>query len=437
MDQRVGNLLRGAARRVLVTSAVLVAIVGAGCGQGKPEATSKPSGTPVVEPTPSAVPSTPEATHAALAKALGENRAEAWFDALPPRYQAELNATYQSVVEETDDEVWTRGLETLRKGLRLLREKQDLVLSHPRLAERVDLEKHWDDLMAVLATPLEGETFELARLRKSSLRELLAGPVSQLLTRYAAMSKKSESDPYGSFVKRMQSQQAQLVRREGTDAWLRIVTPGEPDKEEKWVRIDEHWVPESLVLGWTRRMGELRKTFGVGTFRKGKGGGEPDWKEATLARIGDWNHDLDELLALDEPGTFHARFSERVLGPLFAAPLAMSSGDEGEPSGGVVTADGQDTPPARKPAPTVTTSAFVVVQGALDADARDAWEKRLSAASDAPDFAICIPAAQGNATRFEVNPVGDVAAFAKRLTEGKVVSVDEPTRTVTVEPGKP
>ncbi|MCC7419271.1 MAG: hypothetical protein IT428_03210 [Planctomycetaceae bacterium] len=421
-----------------MTCAVLMAVVGAGCGQGKPASTSKPSdGTPVVEPTPKAVPSTPEAAHAALAKALGENRAEAWFDALPPRYQAELNATYQSVVEETDDEVWTRGIETLRKGLRLLREKHDLVSSHPLLAERVDLEKHWDDLIAILATPLEGDTFELARLRKSSLRELLAGPLSQLLTRYAAMSKKSESDPYGSFVKRMQSQQAQLVRREGSDAWLRIVTPGEPDKEEKWVRIDEHWVPESLVLGWTRRMGELRKTFGVGTFRKGKGGGEPDWKEATLARMDDWNNDLDELLALDDPGTFHARFTERVLGPLFAAPLAMSSDDEGAPAGGVVTADGQDAPPARKPAPTVTTSAFVVVQGPLDADARDAWEKRLSAASDAPDYSICIPATQGNATRFEVNPVGDVAAFAKRLAEVKIVSVDEQSRTVTVEPGKP
>lgn len=426
----------GHACLLLAAAAAILSITG--CGkEPTPVREAEGSASAVVEPTPRTVPTSPEEAHASLAKALGDNRPELWFDALPPRYQAELNTTFQSFVNDADEKLWRRGLSALRKALRVLREKHDLVVSHPLLLDRADLEKNWDDVVALLATPLEGDLLELSHLRKSSVRELLAGPAAQMMTRYAAISKKSEIDPYGAFVARLQSQKAQLIRKDGAEAWLQITTPNEPSKEEKWVRVDGHWVPESLVLGWTRRMGAMRKTFGVGTPRKGERESNAEWKAAALARIEEWDRDLDEMLATEDPGTFHAKFSECILWPLLSSSMAATpdeAGPQAEEAGGVVTADALEAPAAPKGnAPAVTTSAFVVVKGALDAEQRDVWQKRLGDASDAPDFAICIPATQGMTTRFEVNPVGDVGAFAKRLSGVRVVSIDEKMRTVTIE----
>lgn len=425
---------------IALSLGLLAALTGCGGGGGKPAA-PEPSSQAAVTPTETAAPD-PAQVYETLVKGLAENHPELWYDALPTRYQEDLDSTVQGVAADIDPELWNRFLQTTRKSLKVLHAKKEIVLSHPvfdsnGFFRREHLEQNWDALLGLVDAAVEGDDLELKKLSTASARDLLSGPLARLLQRFAAVSKTVEGDPYGEFVARLKRQKAEVSRRGGDEAWVQVKEEGVKEKsaEEKWVRVEGTWIPDAIATGWTKRLQAFRGSFGAGSFRKGL---SAEQKMAALASFERLDHDLDLALKEEDPAEFQVKFTERFVVPAVSA-LAMLKPEE-EPEGtGVTTAaaaEPAEAPSASPGKPAVVSSAVVIVNGELTPQARDEWQKRLGDVSDTPEFAICIPTLQGTATRFEVNPVGDVNKFAKRITFARVSNVDPESRTVTLELAK-
>ena len=75
----------------------------------------------------------------------------------------------------------------------------------------------------------------------------------------------------------------------------------------------------------------------------------------------------------------------------------------------------------------------IVIQTEIDDKTDEALADTLIALTDNPDLGLALSDVAEGKTKFEVSPVKDVDAFAKKIDFGKVVRIDAEKRQITVE----
>lgn len=349
----------------------------------------------------------PDVAFDAMLQAIEEARPEAIFDALPRSFQRELDIAFREAAAEIDAASWTALLDSARRTLRGLRESKVYVLGNPLLRDspllkREHLEKHWTEILDLAGAFLDDEALDLPALTTGGVRPFLSGPCAQFLRRLAALSRSVEGDPWTEWTAR-QKLLKRVVAGEGTEAAVVRWESDDPKvapREERWVRVEGRWIPELWKDRWPSTMEHLRSTLVPQPLRRDASAAE---KQRWIDRLSAWNRAIERLAAARSQEQFDSLVSQES-----AAFLARS--------------------PAPPAAGAALQSVFVVVPQRLDGPGRDAWQERLGNLADDPQLAIVIPALDGDATRFEVNPVADPQAFAARLKFAKIAKIDADKR---------
>lgn len=223
--------------------------------------------TPVTAPMPG-VADTPDAAARALAANLEAGNFRAVWDALPSRYQSDVNDLVHTFAANMDADVWKAGTSLVLKAVRVLKEKKEFILKQPALAQSpVDPKiaaENWDGLVGVLETITASELADLGKLKTLEVGTFLDGTGKKVADQLAALAKAADEKkmsltdfpgvpvdamPLAGLAKAKFS----TVKTDGDTATLRVENEGKTEDQEV-VRVDGKWLPKKMVDEWDGNM---------------------------------------------------------------------------------------------------------------------------------------------------------------------------------------
>lgn len=289
----------------------------AGCGGGAPA------------PVKVVIPDTPKEAIEAIAKSVGEGKPQAVWVALPPKYQADVKGLITDFASKMDKELWDKSFVVLGKVTKLAKDKKDFILNHPELAagpladkaKKDEAVKEWDAVVQIFEIIVKSDISTIDGLKKLDPEKFLGDTGAKLMAqskRVASIAGKKEE--YNK-VESLKDAKVTVVKSEGTKATLKIEIPGEPAKEEEFVKVDGKWLPAEMVEGWDDAIKEAKKSIGEMKF-------DGPQKAQFLGILGQVETVLDELLAAKTQEEFNT--SVKKVGGMVAG---MMFGGGGPPGG--------------------------------------------------------------------------------------------------------
>lgn len=431
------NALRG--RNVFLRSAlplaVIVALAG-GCGGGSDNnAATSPAATPSAtaergaqaEPKtqlePVDPPMRPDAAAAvnAVFEGLRNNRPEALWEFLPPRYREDINALVRDFAARIDPAVWDAAVANLRRAVRLLETHRDLILAPAETAGQggaseaslAELRANRDAAHALLATLVGSELADRERLKSFDGGKFLAESGGRLLAQSNALTPTLGAALEAERRERFAGAVAELVETPDLPPGQAIVLirgPAGEINEVPFVLVDGRWIPESLRDGWNAQIADLRRTV-VEEFPE------------TVTR-----HRAEILARFDTIGAIIGQLEKARTRADFNAALAAALPQVQS----LLREVGALPDPPRLDAPE-GDAIVVIVRPAADRELEEELQIRLGALCDDAELGTAIPVRTTEGTRFNVSPVRDPAAFARRINFARVVEHDAAQRRIVLE----
>ena len=223
---------------------------------------------------------TAEAAVRAFTQQLEQGNAHAVWDALPPRYQSDVNDVVHTFAENMDAQLWSVGVGIFQKAVRVLKDKKPFILGHPALQENpVDdatMNANWDGLVGIFDLIVASELADLDKLKAVDVGQFLNGTGKQIMEKMTALAEAVDQsgvnveDFPGMQVDAMpfaQLSQMQIstISSDGDTAVLKFVTPdgegGQKEEEVKFVLVDDKWLPGELVTDWDEGMVQIKQAL--------------------------------------------------------------------------------------------------------------------------------------------------------------------------------
>lgn len=238
-----------------------------GCGKSKPADVQKPSDgtappkiqaapetTTAVAETVSPVTSIDEGSAlAAVKRTLSSiergDLAEA-YNFLPPTYQSDIDVLVHEFASKMDPEVWSRLFGTLRKSVKVLKEKKSFILELDLFAGRPEYEpmrQHWDDAVMLLDQFASSDAAKLESLKGVKAKSLLPGAASNIVKHLDAIGLGVGAD----LARQFADIDVKQIKATGDEHVLSFQSPrDEQPIEIVYVKQDGHWLPKPLVEQW-------------------------------------------------------------------------------------------------------------------------------------------------------------------------------------------
>jgi hypothetical protein len=262
------------------------------------------------------VPNEPDQALLHVSRELAANRPQAAFEALPPSYQADVNALVSEAAVKMDEEVWNGVLGVLRRVANVLETKRDLILQTDALAEHPEKDNiaaNWNDGVGLIKALLNSDFANLAKLRKADVGAMLAGGGSEIMRRARAVKTTNpDMDEAREAFEKLAALRVQVVSRDGDTATLKIEAPGEDAAEEEFKRIEGRWVPAEMAEGFKEAIAEARENLGNMDFASEEG---RTAKAALMTQVGMVNAMLTQIEA--------AKTKEEIQGAMSGIMMAL------------------------------------------------------------------------------------------------------------------
>lgn len=223
---------------------------------------------PATPATPEAAADTPDAAARAIVASLEAGNLRAVWDALPSRYQSDVNDLVHTFAANMDASVWKAGVVVVQKYVRVLKEKKEFVLKQPALAQSLEDPKIAAETLTGVAEILDTMTAsDLADLQKIKTLEVgafLDGTGKKVGEQMAALAKALDEKKLSLTDLRVVPVDAMpladlakvkfsTVKIEGDTATLRVDKEGKTEDHEV-VRVDGKWLPKEMVDQWPEKM---------------------------------------------------------------------------------------------------------------------------------------------------------------------------------------
>jgi hypothetical protein len=229
----------------------LAAIVGvAACGQNSAIADQ-------------GIPSTPDGTVKYVVSQMADGKPGIIWQALPSRYQTDINNLTHEFANKMDPEVWAKSFAVTRKAAGVLQDKKELFLESQMMQmaqdKQDDIAANWDTFTLVMSTLAASELGNLDSLKTVDWGIFLSTTGAQLMTIAAEASAKTEENAYEKdFLAKARAMQVAVVNQEGDTATLKITAPDEEPEEVQLTRVDGRWVPADMAKDWDKNVAEAR-----------------------------------------------------------------------------------------------------------------------------------------------------------------------------------
>ena len=199
---------------------------------------------------------------------LGENQPQVIWQALPASYQNDVSGVVREFAGQMQDSLWDQTFGTLGKLTRVLDEKRQFVLEHPRVAERLsqspNAEATYAAVVTLLKTLLSSDISSLERLSDFDGERFLATTGSQVMAQMGdlvalAPDSKETLDAISSL-------RVTLSRIEGDRAWITVEKPGEETKDVQMVLLEGKWLPAEMAEAWDSGIAGAREKLSQVVF---------------------------------------------------------------------------------------------------------------------------------------------------------------------------
>ena len=203
----------------------------------------------------------PDQAVMAVVNGLGENQPQVIWQALPASYQNDVSGLVREFAGQMQDSLWDQIFGAVTKLTRVLDEKRQFVLEHPRVVQQLskspNAEATYDAVVALLKTILSSDISSLQRLSDFDGERFLAMTGSQVMAQLgdlAALAPDSKET-----LDEISSLSVTLSRTEGERAWVLIEKPDEKTEEVEFVLVEGKWVPAAMAEGWDSGIADARE----------------------------------------------------------------------------------------------------------------------------------------------------------------------------------
>jgi hypothetical protein len=244
-----------ASRRCLVNWFEFLLVLGGLCVVAM-SGCSKPASEVIVSAEPPASPTADVAVRNVLAGLQRQELTTLW-EFLPPSYRGDIEKLVHEIGERLDEKSWGPFVQTCRKA-RLV--TSELVAESGKAANEADrgLIARLRNVEQLLNALSESELSDPGRLRHLDGARFLSGTGNRLI---AAMSSGAlgnaglGQDAFSQFGE----VKVNLSESTGDSAVLTVQWPGQEPTQHKFVRVEDHWIPQSLAEAWPTEFPKVRE----------------------------------------------------------------------------------------------------------------------------------------------------------------------------------
>lgn len=270
------------------------------------------------------VPNTPDAAALRLTQSVANDRPEDAFYALPASYQADINAVVGEAAKRMDAELWNGVANVLRRIVRILDTKGDLILETQYLAqsgEKELLRKNWDRFVKTMTILLESDFADIEALRGGDVGKMLADSGGRIMVELKALEG-VEDDVAEALdtAKRMGSAIAVLVSQDGETAVVRITIEGEEPEEMVMTRVEGCWIPKEFADGFAQGIADMRNSIQSIDFTSEQG---KQMKSTILTQVATIDTLLAQAEAAESVGQMNGVINGIVMGVMGAVMGTM------------------------------------------------------------------------------------------------------------------
>jgi hypothetical protein len=197
----------------------------------------------------------------------GADLSVAW-DAFPASYQRDMNGIAHDLAGAVDRDLWNRTFAVLGKLTRLFKEKEAFILQHPfvakHMAESAGENADWSRVVEIIDLLVTCELANVEQLAALDIGSFLDGTGNRflaLLIEASALSSAEHRAEFEAQRKTLLALRAAVESTEGGVASVRIEVPGEDATIQRFVRVEEKWIPADLADGWATRIASAKESI--------------------------------------------------------------------------------------------------------------------------------------------------------------------------------
>ena len=213
------------------------------------------------------MPESPPDAIETVVEALGDNRPEVLWEALPPSYQADLRELIGTFCAHMDADIYDRAFRILGKAVRVLGEQKEFVFNSPLALSTPLLESimgsQWNDTVGLLNAISKSDISSIESLRQMDPGQFLASTGSKVmsdLNRLRSRAQRSPGpNPWEVVGKALKEARIDFVPGDGGQGQL-IWTSTKDDsiQEVALTQVEGRWVPSEMAASWEAKVAEAK-----------------------------------------------------------------------------------------------------------------------------------------------------------------------------------
>lgn len=267
------------------------------------------------------IPSTPEGTVTAVSQAIAEGKLEAVWQAMPEKYQGDINEQVEHFAEHMDGEVWGKAMSIVGKLAQLMETKQDLILGNAMVSQQLTAQNIKPADVKEGLTAIGGLLNDLSKdvktkdaLAKLNIENYMANLGSRMKSLEPLMAKSPNPPPFK--LADMKKVTATAKDTTATSANVEVTGPDGSKETIAMVKVQDKWVPKDMADGWDKKIEELDKTLHGMELTA-------DQKKTFMSMADSIDGILDSFLKAKDQAAFDAAIGEAT-GKMM--PLLMGGG---------------------------------------------------------------------------------------------------------------
>jgi hypothetical protein len=214
------------------------------------------------------VASTPAEAVKTIVQRLENSEPQALWEAMPPSYQAELRELIGTFCVHMDGEVYDRAFRILKKGVRVLKEKQESFCKSPVALSMPMLENlmgsRWNSMVSLLDSIATSDAATLDSLRRMDPGRFLETTGHEVMALSDQMGRQSarspRSNPWQKLREALDAAHVQFQPTGQNQGWLKFgSTTNTALKDVELVRVDGKWLPKSMAEAWKAQITKARE----------------------------------------------------------------------------------------------------------------------------------------------------------------------------------
>lgn len=232
----------------------------------------------------------PEEAAQRVVDGLKGNKPVALWDALPASYQKDVQGLITEFASKMDAEVYDKAMGVAAKGVKVMKDKKDLILglmdspmggALPMPKDQI--KNNFSGIVDSFGALMDSDIKTISSLKGMDVRKFLDKTGSKLMSQGMNMAKGQMPVKFEDI----------KVEKGGAEGMVKITVAGKTE-ELKFVQVEGKWIPEPMSKMWKAGIEEAKKNMGdLGDIAKNK--------DMVLKQLDQADKMLDALSKAEKP----------------------------------------------------------------------------------------------------------------------------------------